>query len=268
MKLTKYILMDLYFNIIPQFIRVMIVSVRLNPLQKSMKTSAILEILVLVDTFFKLVNEACNLPPEQQPHVADMDGRYDTKSFKIQRPAIQLKPKIKSIREDLRRELAERKNAARAAATEKKRLVEQQKRLERDQLEKIEHRRKIRENHRLQREAYEEHRMFSDPTWAPLFRRSIQSDEEKRYAGSQSDHSYMRTNKATQHRQRQDEHYNQNFDGVDRDNDDEDLYGGDDDDVERVHGVFPSNNRKERNKQWTRGERWAFLELMQRYKGR
>lgn len=259
-KRTKNILRDIYISIIPQFIEVMMASTRLNPLQKSMSTSTVEDIRDLVDTFYLLVNTACNLPPSHQPNAKDLAGQYGTKTLQIQQPAISLKPKIRTLRSILRLELEERDHAAELEKIEAQRLESERKLRERERRDRLERRRKIRENHRLQRAAYEEHILWSDPFWAPIMKRNIEEDDLRYSTASQASNYPRLTNSSSQ--QRQNGYHDRNQD--DREfADDDDLYENE----ERVRGVFPSHNRNDRTRPWKKSERMAFMELMQEYQG-
>lgn len=259
-KRTKNILRDVYFTIIPEFIEVLMASAHLNPLQKSMSTSAVEDIRDLVDAFYLVVNTACNLPPSHQPSAKDLAGQYGTKTFQIQQPAISLKPSIRKIRSILRLELEERNHARELERIEAQRLESERKRHEQERRDKLEHRRKVRENHRLQRAAYEEHKLWSDPLWAPIVKRNIQEDDLKRLTASQSSNYPRSTNSSSQ--QRQNGYHDGNRDDRDFTHDD-DVYENE----ERVRGVFPSHNSNDRSRPWSKPERMTFMELMQKFQG-
>jgi hypothetical protein len=259
-KFTKEILQDLYFTLIPQFLGVIVICARAKPLQKSMDTADLENSLFLIQTLFELVSAACDKPPSHQLNMHDLKGNYGTKTLRIQLPAISLRPELRIIIRTLKLELRRREYRKEVARANKVDRENRQKRVEQEEREEIEHRHNIREIHRRQRAAFDEHIMRGDPKWAFLLERRLKDNGAKPHTANQ----YNSSQKV-----QEDERYlDQNLQAeVDRGSEGN-HHSNYDDDFQRVH-VFPSNNQNDglATKPWTWEERCAFIDLMQEHRG-
>jgi len=253
---TRTLLIDLYFNIIPGFVKVIKLGVDAHDAQGSIETPALEEISELLRFLYQLASGAVRQPSEVQPK---------SQRYKTSQPTRELVPMVRQLRQKLLEELKSRNRKLAQAEYLRKQPERDRKRREKEEEEEAENRRRRKEIYRLQREALQ--RKLSEP----LFGRLLAADIEREAAkAAEKNQQLMPFRHRTSSQQTQGRHAS-----VDQEVED-DPFRDDDEGYQRVH-VFETekNKRKidgrndeDRLKKWSEDERTYFIEGLRLYQGK
>jgi hypothetical protein len=253
---TRTLLIDLYFKIIPDFVKVIKLGVNAHDAQGSIETPALEEISELLRFLYQLASGAVRQPSEAQPK----SQRYNTSQ-----PTRELVPVVRQLQQKLLEELKSRNRKLAQAEYLRKQPERDRKRREKEEEEEAENRRRRKEIYRLQREALQ--RKLSEP----LFGRLLAADIEREAAkAAERNQQLMPFRHRTSSQQTQERHTSVYQEVED------DPFRDDDEGYQRVH-VFDTekNKRKidgrndeDRLKKWSEDERTYFIEGLRLYQGK
>jgi hypothetical protein len=255
-KPTRTLLTDLYFNLIPDFVKVIKIGVDAHDAQGSIETPALEEISELLKFLYQLASGAVRQPSEAQPK---------SKQYKTSQPTRELAPMVRQLRQKLLEEMKGRNRKLAQAEYLRKQPERDRKRREKEEEEEAENRRRRNEIYRLQREALQQ--KLSEP----LFGRILAADIEREAAkAAERNQQSMPFRYRTSSQQTQDRHAS-----VDQEIED-DPFRDDDEGYQRVH-VFErektkrkidGRNDEDRLKKWSEDERTYFIEGLRLYQGK
>ena len=264
---TKTMLTDLYFNIFPKLVQVVMAAAEVYGVKPSMGTSDLRELIELVEMLHSLAERAIKQPSDLQPKPDGKENKY-----KIHQPTKDLLPMVRKLRRNLWKELKARIQAERDAerATQRQqqtqRSVDWEKmaserdrtRRENELREKMEKRRRKRVIHTLQRQSLA--KSLHSPVWGHVLEAEIMKEEQKA-AGKMSQTALMKY-RAVQPNNVQEP---QQVDVEDVDY----RPFGDDDGYERV-SVFGKNNTQpnSRPKPLSKEDRAEFIDCMRFRQGK
>jgi hypothetical protein len=253
---TRTLLIDLYFKIIPDFVKVIKLGVDAHDAQGSIETPALEEISELLRFLYQLASGAVRQPSEAQPK---------SHRYKTSQPTRELVPMVRQLRQKLLEELKSRNRKLAQAEYLRKQPERDRKQREKEEEEQAENRRRRKEIYRLQREALQ--RKLSEP----LFGRLLAADIEREAAkAAERNQQLMPFRHRTSSQQTQERHAS-----IDQEVED-DPFRDDDEGYQRVH-VFETekNKRKidgrndeDRLKKWSEDERTYFIEGLRLYQGK
>lgn len=223
-KTTIEILTDLYFKVFPRFLEVIQLAFEAFPPERSIKSSAILQVLQVVTMLQDLTIRATLQEAQPRP-----ESKHTT--YQIKQPTRMIKEDIQHIVDALSGELAARDRIKKAAEGEKRRFAQAAKRKEQERLATEQNRLLRKERHRLQRESFQK-RLHEDPNMGRMVMQALEK-RKGRIAGEEARASTPRSQSRPV------------VNDSESDHDEDDPFV--EEDVERI-SVFGTNNTNTDNK--------------------
>ncbi|KAL2069892.1 hypothetical protein VTL71DRAFT_14571 [Oculimacula yallundae] len=253
-KKTIVMLKDLYFLIIPDFLKIMKVAADAYPPIRSMDHWALQQLLALTTMLKDLAETAAKQPKKSKPRA---ESKGDT--YNVSKPTSLILPGIRKIRKSLLRELARAKvvqkaSQFKASQAERSKYMEDRERRRDEEI-----RRQRRENRRLQREAYEA--LCSEPRWGRLVRYKNEAS---------SGYSLSRDPNSVDLPEQYDGSQTHDHDQEAEDEDDDDPFTERPDDDEPRLSVFGKNNKNDstRSRPLSEQEKVIFIKCMMHERGK
>ena len=255
------ILVDLYFISFPLFVDTIEKAVDAYGSQGDMSSSALREIVGLVEGLIKLAEKAMNQPKDLQP-------RPETGSYQIRQPTRRLLPLLRNFLTMLLEEVDTRKRRERMAEAKGAFIAYEKLRQEEDKKLELARRQRIRDIHRSQKQDLAE--KFADPLLARLIR--AQMEKEVSREATQREEFEVKKRAASRMRSQMSRAVgnlsSQGYDRFEDVNAEDDPFADEelDQPVERV-ALFGKNNTRGIRRPWSDREKVNFIEIMRNEQG-
>lgn len=253
----KPTLTDLYFILIPEFVKLIRLGIKVHVDNNSVETAVLNETIELLDLLRKLVETALNQPKELQPDPPQ------NASYHLRQPVRRILPDLRVLQTKLKVELKNRNRSIQLSEIRREIAEQQRTRLEEEERKRMERRRCKEEILRMQKEDLA--RTYADPIWGPVMWKEVEKAmaiEARRHLEAEAiKHmgSTFRTLASTTIE-------GTPSNGVQKQDFDQDPFV--DDEVERISVFGKHNTRKDlARKPWAPRDRELFVEIMSTERG-